>query len=84
MESRMKESYIEGLASHGGSESCAGARKDVVYYWIQRGLVEARRLNAGSPYWITINAEREQELVEWVRGSSKIRKHNNGDSEAVL
>ena len=24
----MKESYIEGLASHGGPESCAGARKD--------------------------------------------------------
>jgi DNA invertase Pin-like site-specific DNA recombinase len=61
-----------------------GVSKHVVYYWIERGLVEARRFNAGSPYWITINAEREQELVEWVRGSSKIRKHNNGDSEAVL
>ena len=24
----MKESYIEGLASHGGPESCAGACKD--------------------------------------------------------
>ena len=24
----MKESYIEGLASHGGPESCAGVRKD--------------------------------------------------------
>jgi DNA invertase Pin-like site-specific DNA recombinase len=61
-----------------------GVSMHVVYYWIERGLVEARRLNAGSPYWITISAEREQKLVDWVRGSSKIRKHNNGDSESVL
>src|SRR2546427_4369261 len=27
MESRMKESHIEGLASHDGPESCAGTRK---------------------------------------------------------
>jgi hypothetical protein len=56
----------------------------VVYYWIERGLLKARRLNEGSPYWITISSGKEQELRQWVRRSSKIRKHNNGDSKAVL
>ena len=48
----------------------------VVYYWIERGLVEARRVNKGSPYWITISPEKESELAEWVRRSVKIRKQS--------
>jgi DNA invertase Pin-like site-specific DNA recombinase len=56
----------------------------VVYYWIERGLIEARRLNRGSPYWITINGAKEQELLDWVRRSSKIRDHIRGDSETIL
>ena len=62
-----------------------GVSIHVVYYWIERGIVEARRLNAGSPYWITpLCAEKEQKLLEWVRRSSKIRNDSRGDSEAVL
>ena len=61
-----------------------GVSIHVVYYWTERGLVEARRLNGGSPYWITISAEKEKDLLEWVRRSSKIRNHNRGDPEAVL
>ena len=61
-----------------------GVSIHVVYYWTERGLVEARRLNGGSPYWITISAEKEKDLLEWVRRSSKIRNHNGADSEAVL
>lgn len=56
----------------------------VVYYWIERGLIEARRLNAGSPYWITLSAEKEEELRARVRRSSKIRNDRPGDSEAAL
>jgi hypothetical protein len=56
----------------------------VVYYWIERGLIEARKLKAGSPYWITISSQKEQELLEWVRRSSKIRNDSRGHSEAVL
>jgi hypothetical protein len=25
---------------------------NVIYYWIDRGVIQARRLNAGSLYWI--------------------------------
>jgi DNA invertase Pin-like site-specific DNA recombinase len=46
---------------------------NVVYYWIDRGVIQARRLNAGSPYWITLNETDEQKLQAWVRNSCKIR-----------
>ena len=45
----------------------------VVYYWIDRGVIQARRLNAGSPYWITLNETDEQKLRDWVRNSCKIQ-----------
>lgn len=46
---------------------------NVVYYWIQCGVVQARRLNRGSPYWIALDAAKEEELMQWVRGSSRIQ-----------
>jgi len=48
----------------------------VVYYWIARKVVNARRINQGMAYWITIDSQKEQELIEWVRNSSKIKKQN--------
>ena len=45
----------------------------VVYYWIQRSLLKARKLNAGSPYWITLDEADDHKLREWVRNSSRIR-----------
>lgn len=52
----------------------------VVYYWIEHELVETRRINRGSPYWITISPEKEIELAEWVRRSVRIRKQSTQDS----
>jgi hypothetical protein len=46
---------------------------NVVYYWIDRGVIQARRLNAGSPYWITLNEPDDQTLQEWVRNSCRIQ-----------
>jgi DNA invertase Pin-like site-specific DNA recombinase len=46
---------------------------NVVYYWIDRGVIQARRLNAGSPYWITLNETDEQKLRDWVRNSCRIQ-----------
>jgi excisionase family DNA binding protein len=46
---------------------------NVVYYWIDRGVIQARRLNAGSPYWITLNETDEHRLQEWIRNSCRIR-----------
>jgi hypothetical protein len=46
----------------------------VVYYWIERGIVEARRRNSSSPYWITIDAQKAKELLEWTQKSIKIAR----------
>jgi hypothetical protein len=46
---------------------------NVVYYWIDRGVIQARRLNAGSPYWITLNETDERKLRDWVHNSSRIQ-----------
>ena len=46
---------------------------NVVYYWIDRGVIEARRPNSGSAYWITLNEAAEQKLRDWVRNSSRIQ-----------
>jgi DNA invertase Pin-like site-specific DNA recombinase len=50
-----------------------GVSDGVVYYWIERGLIQARRLNGGRPYWITLNASDERKLRDWVRNSSRIQ-----------
>ena len=44
----------------------------MVYYWIEQHVIQARRLNDGAAYWITLNTEDEQKLREWVRNSSRI------------
>ncbi len=44
----------------------------VVYYWIDRGHLPARRLGPGRPYWITLEAEKEIELHSWVTNSNRI------------
>jgi transposase len=51
-----------------------GVSPNVVYYWIERGVIQARRLNAGSPYWITLNETEEQKLRDGVHNSCKIQR----------
>jgi len=46
----------------------------VVYYWIQRGVLRARRINRGSPFWIEMDADKKHELNEWVRKSTRINR----------
>ena len=45
----------------------------VVYDWITKGLIQARRRNAGSPYLLTISPEFERELANRT-GQSKTKK----------
>lgn len=49
-----------------------GVSHNVVYYWIERKIIPARRLNNGSPYWITIDQRKATELERWVRESPRI------------
>jgi DNA invertase Pin-like site-specific DNA recombinase len=44
----------------------------VVYYWIERGVIDARQQKDGSPYWIAISPEKEKELQVWVDNSKRI------------
>ena len=63
---RPEELTVQQVAQH------FGISNHVVYYWIQHGLIQARQLNRGEPYWITLNATDEQKLRDWVRNSGKI------------
>ena len=58
-----------------------GTSDNVVYYWIERGLIHARRLNAGMPYWITLDETVELKLRHWVRHSTRI--HNGKTLQAT-
>ena len=44
----------------------------VVYYWIERGYVTARRLKYGLPFWILLQNNDEQELRRRVAESYKL------------
>ena len=46
--------------------------RSVVYYWIDRGVITARRRNHGSPYWIALDDDTREKLRAWVRNSSRI------------
>ena len=64
---KSEESTVQQVAKH--FEVSPG----VVYYWIDRSLIQARRLNSGMPYWITLNASDEQKLRDWVHNSRRIQ-----------
>jgi hypothetical protein len=61
-----EELTVQQLATH------FGVSDNVVYYWIEHSLISARRLNAGMPYWITLNETDEQKVRDWVCKSSRI------------
>jgi hypothetical protein len=44
----------------------------VVYYWIERGLIDARRRKPGLPYAITISEETDRKLRNWVANSGHL------------
>jgi hypothetical protein len=54
-----------------------GVLPGVVYYWAKRGMVEARRLNGGSPVWITLDDVKMQQLRDRVSRSRKMQKQPN-------
>jgi hypothetical protein len=53
----------------------------VVYHWIERKIISARRLNHGSPYWISIDPQKKKELTELVKNSTKIQNQSNQHSK---
>ena len=60
-----------------------GVSRGVVFYWIDRGVLTARRRNNGSPYWITLDEDTKEALRTRVRDSMRIRRQQK-NPEAVL
>ena len=50
-----------------------GVSSGVVYYWIGRGHLPARRIESGFPYWITLTAEKQTQLQAWVTNSNRLK-----------
>jgi len=53
----------------------------VVYYWIEHGIVSARRRTAGSAWLVDLNAAKEAELRQWVKRSPRL---HNGNTQTTL
>jgi DNA invertase Pin-like site-specific DNA recombinase len=51
-----------------------GVSRNVVYYWLNRGIIDGRRRNKRSSYWITLDDQKEAELRKIVRTSVRIQK----------
>jgi hypothetical protein len=51
-----------------------GISSNVVYYWIERGVIQARRVNSGMPCWVTLDETDDQKLRDWIRNSPRIQK----------
>ena len=49
-----------------------GISAHIVYYWIERHVVQARKLDGCGPWWITLDPETEQQLQDWVRTSGHL------------
>jgi DNA invertase Pin-like site-specific DNA recombinase len=52
----------------------------VVYYWLNNGLLTARRAQPNGRMWITLTAQHEQALQAWVANSKRIAKSKNGQA----
>jgi DNA invertase Pin-like site-specific DNA recombinase len=68
---RAEEMTVQELATR------LGVLPGVVYYWAKRGMIESRRLNGGSPVWITLDDVKMQELRDRVSRSIKMQKQPN-------
>jgi excisionase family DNA binding protein len=54
--------------------------RHVVYYWIERGHLEARQIKPGTPYRISLDTEAEQRLSRWVKTSSRMPSNRNTET----
>jgi uncharacterized protein YndB with AHSA1/START domain len=61
-----------------------GVSRGVGYYWIERGILEAHQANRTAPYRIPLDPQKEKELQEWVRHSSRIAKRPRQEPETPL
>jgi DNA invertase Pin-like site-specific DNA recombinase len=46
-------------------------KKNVIYYWIEKGYIKARKVQSGYPYWITLDSEKD--LLMRIKNSYKLK-----------
>lgn len=51
-----------------------GVSSGVVYYWLSRGIITARRTHRGARCWIALDVKKERKLNERVNKSSRIKR----------
>ena len=68
---RPEELTVQELAAR------LGVQPGPVCYWVKRGMIEGRRINNGSPVWITLDEVKMQELRDRVSRSRKMQKRPN-------
>jgi hypothetical protein len=61
-----------------------GVSGNVVYYWIETGVVSAFRRNLGSPYRIALTDDKVAELEQWVRNSTRIARIRSSTSQKLI
>jgi DNA invertase Pin-like site-specific DNA recombinase len=49
----------------------------VVYYWIDRSIIEARQHDGRGAWWITLTAAKEVELRDWVQNSRHLKPQHS-------
>jgi DNA invertase Pin-like site-specific DNA recombinase len=55
-----------------------GISTHMVYYWIERNVIQARKHDNRGVWWITLDAAREEQLRNWVRTSGHLHSpHSN-------
>lgn len=57
-----------------------GVSTHVVYYWIDRGIIQARQRERNTPYSIKLDADKSSKLQNWVSQSTRIRKLRSATS----
>ena len=62
-----------GTLSVGEVAQRFGVKPSVVYYWIETGIIEAKRRKPGTPYAIAIIDETDRDLRERVARSTRIK-----------
>jgi DNA invertase Pin-like site-specific DNA recombinase len=55
-----------------------GISTHMVYYWIERNVIQARKHDGRGAWWVTLDAAREEQLRDWVRTSGHLHpSHSN-------
>jgi hypothetical protein len=71
------------LSVHEVAEKFAVTR-GTVYDWIRQGMIEPRRSYPGGPFWITLDASTEEQLLRRVRTSPNAKLYHQEERKTAM